>query len=152
MARRLPEAGVRFVEITHTGWDQHRTLTEDHAKNAAAVDAPIAGLLAGLGGRGLLKDALAIFAGRFGRTPAHRPKTAATATIPPTALGAPGAESSRATAMASPMHWVTKACSPPYRSTTGTPPFSTGPASPTPGPPFATQDATCASPRRRGMW
>jgi hypothetical protein len=69
MARRLLEAGVRFVEITHTGWDQHRKLTEDHARNAAAVDAPIAGLLADLEGRGLLKDTLVIFAGEFGRTP-----------------------------------------------------------------------------------
>lgn len=69
MARRMLEAGVRFVEINHGGWDQHRNLTADHAKNAAAVDGPIAGLLTDLEGRGLLKDTLVIFAGEFGRTP-----------------------------------------------------------------------------------
>ena len=69
MARRLLEAGVRFVEVCHTGWDQHRNLKEDHAKNAAAVDQPIAGLLTDLESRGLLKDTLVIFAGEFGRTP-----------------------------------------------------------------------------------
>jgi hypothetical protein len=69
MARRLLEAGVRFVEVNHSGWDQHRNLTEDHAKNASAVDLPIAGLLTDLESRGLLKDTLVIFAGEFGRTP-----------------------------------------------------------------------------------
>ena len=69
MARRMLEAGVRFVEVNHGGWDQHRNLTEDHGKHAAAVDGPIAGLLTDLEGRGLLKDTLVIFAGEFGRTP-----------------------------------------------------------------------------------
>jgi hypothetical protein len=69
MARRLLEAGVRFVEVNHSGWDQHRNLKEDHAKNAAAVDQPVAGLLTDLEARGLLKDTLVIFAGEFGRTP-----------------------------------------------------------------------------------
>ncbi|MEM9826308.1 MAG: DUF1501 domain-containing protein [Planctomycetota bacterium] len=69
-ARRLLEAGVRFVEITHSGWDQHRRLREDHAKNAAAVDQPIAALLADLQSRGLLEDTLVLWGGEFGRTPA----------------------------------------------------------------------------------
>jgi hypothetical protein len=69
MARRMLEAGVRFVEVCHTGWDQHRNLKEDHAKHAAAVDLPIAGLLTDLQARGLLNDTLVIFAGEFGRTP-----------------------------------------------------------------------------------
>jgi hypothetical protein len=69
MARRLLEAGVRFVEVCHGGWDQHRNLKEDHAKHALAVDRPIAGLLADLDAKGLLKDTLVIWAGEFGRTP-----------------------------------------------------------------------------------
>jgi hypothetical protein len=69
MARRFVEAGVRFVEVCHTGWDQHRNLREDHAKNARAVDRPIAGLLADLKSRGLLKDTLVLWGGEFGRTP-----------------------------------------------------------------------------------
>jgi hypothetical protein len=69
MARRLLEAGVRFVEVCHGGWDQHRNLKEDHAKHAAATDKPIAGLLSDLAGRGLLKDTLVLWGGEFGRTP-----------------------------------------------------------------------------------
>ncbi len=26
MARRFAEAGVRFIELTHEGWDQHKQL------------------------------------------------------------------------------------------------------------------------------
>ena len=69
MARRLLEAGVRFVEVCHGGWDQHRNLKEDHAKHAGATDKPIAGLLADLESRGLLKDTLVLWGGEFGRTP-----------------------------------------------------------------------------------
>jgi len=69
MARRLLEAGVRFVEVCHGGWDQHRNLREDHAKHATATDKPIAGLLADLAARGLLADTLVLWAGEFGRTP-----------------------------------------------------------------------------------
>jgi hypothetical protein len=69
MARRLLEAGVRFVEVCHGGWDQHRNLRADHAKHALATDLPIAGLLGDLADRGLLADTLVIWAGEFGRTP-----------------------------------------------------------------------------------
>jgi Protein of unknown function (DUF1501) len=69
LARRFVEAGVRFIEICHGGWDQHRNLKEDHAKNALAVDRPIAALLADLKQRDLLKDTLIIWGGEFGRTP-----------------------------------------------------------------------------------
>ena len=60
---------MRFVEVTHGGWDQHRNLKDDLARNCAAVDKPIAGLLADLKQRGLLKDTLVIWGGEFGRTP-----------------------------------------------------------------------------------
>ncbi|MFO0841913.1 MAG: DUF1501 domain-containing protein [Gemmataceae bacterium] len=69
MARRLVEAGVRFVEVCHGGWDQHRRLKEDHARNARAVDQPAAALLADLKARGLLNDTVVIWGGEFGRTP-----------------------------------------------------------------------------------
>jgi hypothetical protein len=70
MARRFAEAGVRFIEVAHTGWDQHTNLKARHEANAAAVDKPIAGLLTDLKQRGLLKDTLVIWGGEFGRTPA----------------------------------------------------------------------------------
>jgi hypothetical protein len=69
LARRFVEAGVRFVELTHGDWDQHRGLKVGHARNARAVDRPIAGLLTDLRARGLLGETLVIWGGEFGRTP-----------------------------------------------------------------------------------
>ena len=69
LARRFVEAGVRFVELSHGDWDQHRNLKADHARHARAVDRPIAGLLTDLRKRGLLKHTLVIWGGEFGRTP-----------------------------------------------------------------------------------
>jgi hypothetical protein len=69
VARRLLERGVRFIEIVSNGWDQHGDLQNLHAKNARAIDRPIAGLLKDLKGRGLLEDTLVVFATEFGRTP-----------------------------------------------------------------------------------
>jgi hypothetical protein len=69
LARRFVEAGVRFVELTHGDWDQHRGLKAGHARNARAVDRPIAGLLTDLRKRGLLDETLVIWGGEFGRTP-----------------------------------------------------------------------------------
>ncbi|MCY3776695.1 MAG: DUF1501 domain-containing protein [Candidatus Aminicenantes bacterium] len=70
MARRLAEAGVRFVQVSHSyKWDQHRRLRRDHTQNAREVDKPIAGLLRDLKGRGLLQDTLVLWGGEFGRTP-----------------------------------------------------------------------------------
>lgn len=69
LARRLVEAGVRFVEVTGGNWDQHFNLRAGHEANAASVDQPIAGLLTDLKQRGLLKDTLVVCTGEFGRTP-----------------------------------------------------------------------------------
>jgi hypothetical protein len=74
MARRLCESGVRFVQVTYgdnsanPAWDQHTNLPK-HGDHAKAVDQPIAGLLADLKRRGLLKDTLVWWGGEFGRTP-----------------------------------------------------------------------------------
>src|SRR5262249_17310190 len=43
LARRLVEAGVRFVEIAHGNWDQHFNLETALAANTRSVDQPIAG-------------------------------------------------------------------------------------------------------------
>ena len=69
LARRLVEAGVRFVEVCHGGWDQHRNLKDDHARHSLAVDRPISGLLTDLKRRGLLDETLVIWGGEFGRQP-----------------------------------------------------------------------------------
>ena len=70
LARRFAEAGVRFIQCSHSyKWDQHANLQQDHAKNALEVDKPIAGLLEDLDRRGLLEDTLVWWGGEFGRTP-----------------------------------------------------------------------------------
>jgi hypothetical protein len=70
LARRLAEAGVRFIEITApVGWDHHFMLKDELTKSALATDQPLAGLLADLKQRGLLADTLVVWAGEFGRTP-----------------------------------------------------------------------------------
>ncbi|MBK8094059.1 MAG: DUF1501 domain-containing protein [Verrucomicrobiaceae bacterium] len=73
MARRFAEAGVRFIQVTHSDgfvqWDQHSDLLKGHSENASEVDKPIAGLLRDLKARGLLEDTLVLWGGEFGRTP-----------------------------------------------------------------------------------
>ena len=72
LARRMAEAGVRFIELNQGGWDQHQNLTADMQRNAYAIDRPIAALLSDLKERGLLQDTLVIWGGEFGRTPDSR--------------------------------------------------------------------------------
>jgi hypothetical protein len=74
MARRLIEAGVRYVQVNYgdntanPAWDQHSNLPK-HADHALAVDRPVAALLTDLKRRGLLEDTLVWWGGEFGRTP-----------------------------------------------------------------------------------
>jgi hypothetical protein len=72
MARRFVESGVRFVELTHEGWDQHKALKARLTSNCRATDQPIAALLTDLQRRDLLKDTLVVWGGEFGRTPSVR--------------------------------------------------------------------------------
>ncbi|MGV3661013.1 MAG: DUF1501 domain-containing protein [Prosthecobacter sp.] len=70
LARRMAEAGVRFIEIASPGnWDHHNRLREQLSTACSATDQPIAALLTDLKTRGLLKDTLVVWAGEFGRTP-----------------------------------------------------------------------------------
>lgn len=69
MARRLSEAGVRFVEICHPGWDQHNNLHKGLVSNCAQTDQPTAALLDDLEQRGMLEDTLVLFGSEFGRQP-----------------------------------------------------------------------------------
>ncbi len=72
MARRFAESGVRFIELTHEGWDQHKGLKARLTSNCKATDQPIAALIADLKQRDMLKDTLIMWSGEFGRTPAVR--------------------------------------------------------------------------------
>src|SRR5207248_2227295 len=77
LARRLLERGVRFVQLFNGGafgsprinWDAHENLVENHRTQAAVLDKPVAGLLADLKRRGMLKDTLVLCTTEFGRTP-----------------------------------------------------------------------------------
>ncbi len=69
LARRFLEAGVRFVEVCHEGWDQHNNLQTKLSANCASTDQPIAALLTDLKQRGMLQDTLVVWGGEFGRTP-----------------------------------------------------------------------------------
>ena len=69
MARRLSQAGVRFVEVCFPGWDQHNNLHQAMTRNAGATDKAIAALLTDLAAHGMLEDTLVVWGGEFGRTP-----------------------------------------------------------------------------------
>ncbi len=77
LARRLSERGVRFVQVFNGGaqgsprvnWDAHEDLEDNHTKQAATMDQPVAGLLKDLKARGLLEDTLLLWTTEFGRTP-----------------------------------------------------------------------------------
>ena len=73
-ARKLSEAGVRYVQINYTdntnnpAWDQHSNMPK-HMQHAKATDKPVAGLLKDLKQRGLLEDTIVWWGSEFGRTP-----------------------------------------------------------------------------------
>src|SRR5688500_11488673 len=60
LARRLIERGVRFVQLMHSGWDQHGNLTPQLAVQCQDTDQPSAALVRDLRQRGLLDDTLVI--------------------------------------------------------------------------------------------
>ncbi|HYC84492.1 MAG TPA: DUF1501 domain-containing protein [Chryseosolibacter sp.] len=68
LARKLSEAGVRFVQLYHQGWDQHGNLTGEMPMQAQDADRPSAALITDLKQRGLLDETLVIWGGEFGRT------------------------------------------------------------------------------------
>ena len=77
LARRLVEAGVRFVTVydgQHNGqdanWDAHQDVFGRLKNNLIPpADQAFAALIDDLGGRGLLEETLVIAMGEFGRTP-----------------------------------------------------------------------------------
>ncbi|RBP47362.1 uncharacterized protein DUF1501 [Roseimicrobium gellanilyticum] len=79
MARRLAERGVRFTQLMHAGWDQHRNLNTQLKIQCQDTDAPSAALVKDLKQRGLLDDTLVIWGGEFGRTPFLQGKISETA-------------------------------------------------------------------------
>jgi hypothetical protein len=72
LARRLVEAGVRFVTVQFSGsdgWDNHVGIKEAVANGMPAFDHAFAGLITDLEQRGLLDSTLVMVTTEFGRTP-----------------------------------------------------------------------------------
>jgi hypothetical protein len=70
MARRLVEAGVRFVTVEHGNWDTHAKNFESLQANLLpSFDRAFATLLRDLADRGLLDSTLVLATGEFARTP-----------------------------------------------------------------------------------
>jgi len=69
MARRLTEAGVRFVEICQGGGDHHSNLHNGLIDRCNLIDRPTSALLNDLKQRGLLDETLLLFGSEFGRLP-----------------------------------------------------------------------------------
>ncbi|MEM7231310.1 MAG: DUF1501 domain-containing protein [Planctomycetota bacterium] len=69
LARKLVEAGVRFVQAYSVGWDSHDDLKRAHGSRIRTVDQPIAALIRDLKERSLLDETLIVACGEFGRSP-----------------------------------------------------------------------------------
>lgn len=69
-ARRLVEAGVRFVTISLGGWDTHRGTFDSHkGRLQPTLDRTLSALISDLSERGMLENTIVYCAGEFGRTP-----------------------------------------------------------------------------------
>src|SRR5690606_21185554 len=68
LARRLSERGVRFIQLMHSGWDQHLNLPTQLEEQCRDTDQPSAALVKDLKQRGLLDDTIVVWGGEFGRT------------------------------------------------------------------------------------
>jgi hypothetical protein len=69
LARRLVEAGVRFVSLTYGGWDHHDNIRNGVTSQMPAFDQAFAALIRDLAGRGMLDSTLVLVTTEFGRTP-----------------------------------------------------------------------------------
>lgn len=82
MARRLVEAGAKFVTVTDRGWDTHEKLvnrlkegfTGGSVGKIPKLDTAYSALIEDLSQRGLLESTLVILMGEFGRTPKLNPR------------------------------------------------------------------------------
>ncbi len=69
LARRLVEAGTRFVTLEYGGWDSHVDIKRNCIDQMAPLDQAIAGLITDLDRRGMLESTLFWVTTEFGRTP-----------------------------------------------------------------------------------
>ena len=82
MARRLIEAGTKFVTVTDRGWDTHEQLfnrlkegfTGGSVGKIPKLDVAYSALIEDLADRGMLESTLVVVMGEFGRTPKLNPR------------------------------------------------------------------------------
>ncbi len=83
MARRLVEAGVRFVQVfpplepDFNPWDHHSSLESGMRTICNGTDQPFAALIRDLKERGLLDTTIVLWTGEFGRLPTTQPNASA---------------------------------------------------------------------------
>ena len=81
MARRLVEAGVRFVQVfppvkpSFQPWDSHSNIKSEVPAICAQTEQPTAALVQDLKSRGLLDETIVVWAGEFGRQPVSQNDT-----------------------------------------------------------------------------
>jgi len=69
LARRLVQAGVRFIGIDHSGWDHHSTIFPSLERDMLPhVDRAFSALVRDLDERGMLSSTLVVMMGEMGRT------------------------------------------------------------------------------------
>ena len=73
LARRLVEAGVRFVTLTYGGWDHHDNIERQMKRQVPSFDQGFSTLISDLDSRGLLDSTLVCVCSEFGRTPKINP-------------------------------------------------------------------------------
>jgi hypothetical protein len=69
LARRLVEAGVRFVSLTYGSWDHHDNIRNGVSNQMPSFDQAFATLIRDLSSRGMLDSTLVLVTTEFGRTP-----------------------------------------------------------------------------------
>jgi hypothetical protein len=69
LARRLLEAGVTYVKVSHSNYDTHHENFDFHIEQLGEFDKPFAALLEDLADRGMLESTLVVVMSEMGRTP-----------------------------------------------------------------------------------
>jgi len=69
LARRLVQAGVRYVEVQSGGWDMHNNIDTALNGTGATMDNVFATLISDLASNGLLESTMVVMGSEFGRTP-----------------------------------------------------------------------------------
>jgi uncharacterized protein (DUF1501 family) len=73
LARRLVEAGTRFVTVNYRGWDHHARIFENLDRKLPELDRALSALIEELTARGTFAETLLVVMSEFGRSPEINP-------------------------------------------------------------------------------